>query len=121
MAFPAPTTLETLVEQPRLNEAEMTAKITAALGNADAVKQNYRGGGLYSFYIEGRTDQLTAEKIVGQLKTDGYQVHRFEGQTGYMPPPYMHDFAAAGQDTPDVVGYPQFHWTHLQVSAAKVI
>lgn len=119
MAFPNPDTLEAIVDQPRLTEAEFTAKLTTAFGNAEAVKQNYRGGGLYSFYIEGRTDQFSAEKISEALKKDGYQVHRFEGQTGYMPPPYMHDFATADYDTKDVVGYPQFFWTHVQVSKAK--
>lgn len=119
MAFPDPDTLAAIVLQPLLSEAAMSANIAAVMADAEAIKQNYRGGGLFSLYVEGRTTQSDAEKIAAQLTKDGYTVHRYEGQTGYMPPPYMHDFNSADYDTKDVKGTAQYMWTHIQISKTK--
>ena len=54
-----------------------------------------------------------------ELKDAGYQVNQIAGQTGYMPAPWLHDFTTAGHDTPEVTGYPQYEWTHVQLSKLK--
>jgi len=119
MAIPTPDSLLPMVYQAKLSEAEFIAALTTVMSDAEAVKMNYRGSGLFSFYVPGRTIQSTAEKIARSLTDAGYQVHQIAGQAGYMPPPWWHDFASAAHDTPDVQGYPQYEWTHVQLSKLK--
>lgn len=120
MAIPSPDTLLPAVTQAKVTSNEFIAALTAMMGDAEATKLNYRGSGLYSFYVPNRMVQSEAEKVALELRTAGYQVHQITGQTGYLPPPWWHDISNAAHDTPDVKGYPQYEWTHVQVSKAKV-
>lgn len=117
MAFPTPDTLTKVVDQPLVDKAVFAASLTTLMGDADHVKNNYRGSGLFSFYVEGQIRQVFKEQLVKELKEAGYQVHQLADVFGYMPPPWYHDFKSAGHDTPDVKGFPKFAWTHVQLSA----
>lgn len=121
MAIPKPDTLFPIVDQPLLDKEAFIANLTTVMGDAEAVKFNYRGAGLFSFYVEGRVSQITAELIAQELRSAGYTVHQFTGNNGYMPPAHMHDFTNADYDTTDVKGYSQFQWTHVQLSKTKAV
>lgn len=121
MAIPAPSTLLPFVAAPLLDKDTFIANLVAVMSDAEAVKLNYRGSGLFSFYVEGRVSQITGEAIYRDLKEAGYSVHQFAGINGYMPPAHMHDYTNADYDTPDVKGYSQFPWTHVQLSKTKTV
>lgn len=116
MAFPEIETLEAIVDQPKISKAAFAAKLTALMGNADAVKQNYRGAGLYAFYVDAQIEDKDAEELVRDLKADGYKVQLYTNVQGFMPPPHMHDFRAADYTVEGVTGFPRFAWTHIQIS-----
>lgn len=116
MAFPTPESLTAITDQPLLDKDAFIAALTALMGNAVAVKENYRGSNVYSFYVEGQVKQVHKEQITKALREDGYNLHQFRDVFGYMPPPWYHDFASASHDVPDVKGYPRFAWTHIQIS-----
>lgn len=121
MAIPKIETLLPMVEQKKLTVDEFLDKLTAIMGDADAVQKNYRGAGLFSFYVEGRlSGDIAAEQAASKLRDAGYHVHRLMGTNGYMPPPHIHNFTNVDWDTPDVIGFPQFEWTHVQISGIPV-
>ena len=120
MAIPTPDSLIASVDQPLLDKDAFIANLSAVMGDAEATKNNYRGAGLFSFYVEGRVAQTTTIPIIAELKKAGWQVHQFMGVTGYMPPSWVHDCNNADYDTPDVKGTSQFQWTHVQLSKVPV-
>lgn len=119
MAIPEIDTLLPIVDQPKISAVDFIAALTTVMSDPEAVKYNYRGNGVFSFYVPGRMRQSQAEIAAKELKDAGYQVNQIAGQTGYMPAPWLHDFTTACHDTPEVTGYPQYEWTHVQLSKLK--
>lgn len=106
---PEPDTVDTFIE-----------RLSAIMADADTIKDAYRGGGLFSFYVEGYLvghDNEAAEK---KLVEAGYQVHLFKQRIGYFPPPWWIDVASCGHDDVGVTGTSQTLWYLVQVSKKKV-
>lgn len=119
MALPTPDSLIAVVKPVPDTVESFIAKLTAKMADADVVKAAYRGGGRFSFYVEGYMSGTVIDTVKKQLVEAGYQVHLVEQQCGYVPPAHWIDIASAGFYDEGVTGTSQTPWFIVSVSKKK--
>lgn len=122
MAIPTPDSLIAIVKPVPTPTEEFISALGAKMGDADVVKNAYRGAGLFSFYVPGYISQTatTGIEIRKALVEAGYTVHRCDQQVGYMPKDEVTDFKNAGPFDDGVTGPSQFLWVNVVVSKTPV-
>lgn len=118
MAIPTPASLKAIVKVTADTADTFIAKLSTQMADATTVKNGFRAGGLFSFYVPGAMWGAGFDEVRKQLKEAGYDVHSLKQQQGYMPTNEMVDFAAAGPDTPGVTGPSTLAWIHVLISPA---
>lgn len=118
MAIPTPESLQAIIKVIADTPEQFIAKLSADMADPVKVKNGYRQGGLFSFYVPGAMRGAGFDGVRKELINAGYQVHVLEQIVGYMPPNEIIDFRNAGPYDPDVQGPSTFPWVHVQISKA---
>lgn len=118
MAIPTADTLKAIVKVTADTPEQFIAKLSTQMSDATTVKNGYRVGGSFSFYVPGAMWGAGVDEVRKQLKVAGYDVLALQQIQGYMPTNEMVDFRAAGPDTPGVTGPTTFPWIHVQIRPA---
>lgn len=119
MDLPTPESLIAFVK-PTLDTSEtFLARLAAVMADEEVVKFSYRGGGLFTLFVEGYMNTMGIIETKKALEEAGYQVHAVDQQVGYFPPAWWHDCKSAGHDDPGVTGNSQTPWFVVSISKAK--
>lgn len=119
MDLPTPDSLIAFVK-PTLDSSEtFLTRLAAVMADEEAVKFSYRGGGLFTLFVEGYLNGTGVIEVTKALIEAGYQVHGLQQQVGYLPPAWWHDSKSAGHDDPGVTGTSQTPWFVVSISKAK--
>lgn len=119
MALPTPDSLIAIVKPTEDTSETFIARLTAKMGDAEVVKNAYRGAGLFTFYVEGYMQGKAKDEVTKALKEAGYTVHRLDQQVGFVPPAWLIDFTQAAHGEEGVTGTPTTPWFVVAVSKIK--
>lgn len=115
MAIPTPESLKAIVKVTADTVDAFIGKLSAMMADPEQVKNGYRTGGFFSFYVPGAMWSGGFDSVRKQLEDAGYTVKILEQIVGYMPPNLIVDFLSAGPYDPEVTGPSTFPWVHVQV------
>lgn len=116
MAIPTPEMLYPQVKITPDTSAEFIAKLSADMADATKVKNGYRSGGLFNFYVPGYMYTTPQMEVRKALEEAGWQVHTLEQIQGYMPSNEIIDFRNTGPSDPNVQGPSTFVWFNVLIS-----
>lgn len=119
MAIPTPESLIASVKPELVDSDTFIASLSAVMSDEQTVKDSYRGGGLFTFYLEGYMNSMGKIETRKALEEAGYEVHRIDQQVGYIPPAWWHDNKSAGHEDPGVTGTSQSPWFIVSISKKK--
>lgn len=121
MAIPTPDSLIAVVKPVLDTSAQFITRLGAVMANPDVVKYAYRGGGLFTFYVEGYMNNTGIIETKKALTDAEYQVHRVEQRVGYVPPAWYCNNASVGHNDPEVTGTAQTPFFIVSVSKKKEV
>lgn len=116
MAIPTPESVYAHIKVTADTSEAFLAKLSADMADPDKVKNGFRSGGLFSFYVPGAMYGQAQTEVRRALVEAGWQVHKLDAIQGYMPSNEIIDFRAAGPGDTDVTGPSTFAWFHVQIS-----
>lgn len=120
MAIPSPDELYAIVKVTADTADAFIAKLSAQMADLETVKNGFRTGGLFSFYVPGAMYGAGMDGVRKQLVEAGYDVHILKQHQGYMPSNEQVDLLSIDVNDPTVTGPSTFAWVHVQIARAHV-